>query len=82
MILLLNSNNVNSMGLIFDLAGIVLLFIYGLPPEINPGGKSYRITGETDESEARKYKRYKCWSFVALFLLLIGFMLQLISNYI
>ena len=78
----LSSSNVNSVGLVFDIAGVILLFLFGLSPEVNPNGEMPLMVDQEDESEAKKYKKYKRMSHVALLLLCIGFIFQITSNYI
>ena len=57
---------INSFGLVLDIIGAVLLFFYGLP------------TGLWSFSQGKtNWKQY-----LGLLLLIIGFMLQLISNWI
>ena len=72
---------VNSAGLLLDIIGVILLFCYGLPPDVDREGKQILTWGK-DEEEACKGKRYDRISWVALVLLVIGFTLQIISNWI
>jgi hypothetical protein len=81
------SNIVNSAGLVCDLIGVVLLFIYGLPPSLE-SNKNKGVTA-TDAKAPReigarnkKDDRYKKISYLALALLVVGFMLQLTSNFL
>lgn len=66
-------------GLLFDIAGVVLLFFYGIPPEVNPHGVSFELREGTDEAEKQKWSKYKFRSNIALLLLIIGFGFQLFS---
>ena len=64
---------INSIGLVFDIIGVVLVYLYGLP---NTSSK-YEF-----ESDLDKEKSLKRLSTAGLILIGIGFFLQLISNYL
>ncbi len=71
---------VNSIGLLLDIVGVVLLFRFGLPPGVTRTGAGY-LTWGVDEGEVRKSKLYDRMSWVALALLILGFGLQIASNW-
>ncbi|MDE0624997.1 MAG: hypothetical protein OXH99_01230 [Bryobacterales bacterium] len=71
---------VNSIGLGLDIAGVVLLFFFGLPAEVSRSGALYLSWGANEE-EARKGRRYERISRFALVLLVVGFALQIASNW-
>ena len=74
---------INSAGLVLDIGGVVLLFIYGLPSEVNKsGGVIIEWPDPNSEQEQRKWKSYKRRSHWGLFLLVFGFLLQLVSNWL
>jgi hypothetical protein len=76
------SNYISSAGLFLDLMGAALIWKFGLPAEISRTGAQHRITEEIDRAEvatARRFDRISSWGFVAL---LIGFALQLASNFL
>ena len=75
---------VNSMGLILDIIGVVLLFKYGLPAEVRKTGGMEILYpgGKSDEEAGRKYEYYKLRSRIGLGCLIVGFSLQLISNFV
>ena len=74
---------INSLGLALDIVGVVLIFRYGLPEEVNRTGASYFTNSPDPESEdAKKAKRYDKLSRFGLILLVAGFTLQIISNWI
>ncbi len=74
---------INSAGLAFDIGGVILLFRYGLPAEVSKSGGTRLEWGNPDsEQEQRKWKRYKRRSNWGLFLLVLGFFLQLVSNWL
>ena len=73
---------ISSAGLILDILGVILLFYYGLPEEISKTGRGDLFTWGSHEEEAKKWKRYKKRSYWGLALLVLGFSLQLVSNWI
>lgn len=73
---------VNSLGLLCDIAGAILIFRYGLPEPVNKAGNSWMLLEETDLTEIAKARRYDRLARLGLFLLLFGFAGQLVSNLI
>jgi hypothetical protein len=69
----------NSIGLTLDIAGVVLLFKYGLPAEVSRTGAQVVAYG-SDPDEKKRYKRYQWGGRIGLALLIGGFGLQLASN--
>lgn len=69
----------NAIGLICDIIGVVMLFKYGLPAEVNQHGHSFLIGEQDDEEEKIKWKKYNFLSKIALGFLLLGFVLQFIA---
>ncbi len=78
----MNSNIVNSLGLILDILGAVLIFIFGLPAKIDRDGHGFLIIESDNQEEKAKAKKYDCYSALGLCLLIVGFVLQLISNFL
>jgi len=76
----MNCNDLNSIGLIFDIIGVLLLFKYGLPNDLNKKGLTGMSFVTVNKEEVKKYKRYKRWSYIALSAILIGFIIQILSN--
>lgn len=73
---------VNSIGLVLDIAGALLLWKYGLPEHLSREGHVYFVLNEIDEEEKAKAKKYDRWSHAGLSLLILGFGLQLVSNFL
>jgi len=73
---------INSCGLVANIIGSLLLLKFGLPPKIDPEGHTHITTSQVDESEIAIGRIYKRWSRLAIILLIIGFGLQLISNFV
>ncbi len=76
------SNLLNSIGLILDIVGVVMIWRYGLGEPLSREGKTYLITGQIDESEKAKAKWFDRLSKTGLALILGGFLLQLVSNFV
>lgn len=74
------SNIINIIGLLFDIIGVLVLFKFGLPPDVSRGGLSYYVSLETDRDEERKANKYINISRLALGFIVLGFFFQLISN--
>jgi len=72
----------NSLGLFLDLVGAGLLWKFGLPPRLDPEGHGRIILEQADTSEIEKASCYARRSRFALVLLFLGFVFQLISNYL
>jgi hypothetical protein len=76
------SNCINSIGLISDIIGAGLLWRYGLPAPISRGGVIHLILEQVDEAEKAKAMRYDRLSLLGMALLVFGFLLQLISDFV
>ncbi|MXX73092.1 MAG: hypothetical protein F4Y73_14705 [Gemmatimonadetes bacterium] len=71
---------INTGGLLLDIVGVVLLFRFGLPPDVSRDGAVVWTLG-TDEGEVRKAKRFVWVSWAALGLIVTGFILQIVSTW-
>jgi hypothetical protein len=76
------SNLVNSIGLVCDIMGAVLIWRYGLPAPISRSGAIHFILEQSDETEKAMAKRYDCIARCGIVSLVGGFVLQLISNFL
>ena len=78
------SDIVNSIGLILDIAGVGLLFKYGLQADVTEKGGTTILFGggKSDEEAKREYRFYKRMSRFGLGCLMVGFALQLVSNFV
>ena len=80
---MIESAIVNSIGLAFDIGDVVLLFKYGLPEDVRRSGASYLlINDKPDVAEIEKAKTYDRLGRTGLWLLIGGFALQLVSNWL
>ncbi len=76
------SNFVNSSGLFLDIVGVVLIWRYGLPEPISRTGATYIITEQIDQTEMAKAANYDLLSKLGLGLIITGFLMQIVSNFI
>lgn len=72
----------NLAGLIFDIIGVLGLFRYGLPSDLNKQGHVFYVHEKKNQEQIDKYKVYERNSKISLVLIVIGFLLQLTSNII
>jgi len=78
----MNSTLVNSIGLILDIIGALLLIKFSIPPKIDREGHQHLILEQLDQSEIAKARIFDRWSTFAILLIVAGLILQLVSNYI
>lgn len=71
-----------NLGLLLDAIGVVLVWRFGLPPEISRHGHSSILLEGVDEAEKRKAQIYDWLSRLGLFLIVLGFIVQIIGNLI
>jgi hypothetical protein len=71
---------INVIGLTFDIIGVLMLFKYGLPSDLNKNGHISMVLEQVDNDEIHKYKKYERLSYVALVSIIIGFILQGLST--
>lgn len=74
--------SLNIIGLFLDISGVIILFFYGLPAEVDKNGYNYYIGEEEDGMEKKKYKRYKKISRIGLALIFLGFIFQAGASFI
>jgi hypothetical protein len=82
----MNSACINSLGLIFDMLGALMLWYF--VPEINLVDKAALLKDQTtmvladpNQQQINAYKRRVFLSRAGVILLVVGFTLQLVSNY-
>ena len=73
---------INSLGLLLDIVGVIILWKYGLPESLSREGHISIVTEQIDETEKAKAALYDRWSKFGLFFLITGFVFQLISNFL
>jgi len=67
------------MGLIANLAGVILLFRYGLPYAIRTGGEQTLTTGQQDLEAIKKEAHYSRRGGLGLILIILGTLFQVIG---
>ena len=73
----------NTIGLILNAAGVLLLFYFGMPFRVRTEGKTARTFVLPDQSElVRAERRYDNLGTLGLFLILVGTAFQVYSNWI
>jgi len=85
----MNSATLNSVGLVLDIIGVILLFLYGLQSDAErPHADGHGMIlwpGVVPASESRKldrrWRRHLRLSQLGLALLVLGFVLQIVSNH-
>ena len=75
------STIINSIGLLVDIIGVIILFKYGLPSKINTPPKLLLECG-LKKKEIKENRNIKKYAYFGLIFLLLGFVLQLISNFL
>jgi hypothetical protein len=74
---------IGSIGLVLDIIGVVLLFLYGLPADVTRSGLSPLLLDDRpNPEELQKAKHYDRLGYLGLVLLIAGFALQLLGNLI
>jgi hypothetical protein len=71
----------STIGLLTDIVGVILLFIYGLPSKMIEPPKLL-LESDIDDADLKKNAFITRMSYLGLSLLIIGFMLQLISVWV
>jgi hypothetical protein len=73
---------ISSIGLLFDMVGAVIIFRFGIPQRIDRSGHAFITDPEKNEEEKNKARLYDRISFCGISLLVIGFALQGVANWI
>ncbi len=74
------STILTGIGLVANIVGVVLLYFFGLPAHISRGGHRSRVAEPRDEVngvEAQRARLYDLLARVGIWLLIVGFALQL-----
>lgn len=74
------SQIISSVGLVLDVAGVAVLFVYGPPQPDFQEDDAVVVTNEAQQAAARALKQtFKFRSRIGLSLLVAGFLLQLLG---
>ena len=72
----------STVGLTLDIIGVVMLFRYGLPENVSRKGHSHLLLEATDQREIDMARKYDRLARAALALIVIGFTIQILGNWI
>ena len=72
----------NVVGLLLGLAGVLLLFRYGMPYQVRTGGYRTRIIAGQDQDRIRLERRYDRFGWVGVACIVAGTVCQIIANLI
>jgi hypothetical protein len=75
------ARSLNSLGLIFNIFGVILIYRYGLPEDVRRQGLFFLALQKEDQNEKEKAKKYDRRARLGLILLFLGFIFQLVSDY-
>jgi hypothetical protein len=70
----------NIIGLIVDLVGILLLFVFQMPFQVRTGGAVPYVAEKPDQSQIAKEKAYDIFSWIGLALVVLGVACQVKAN--
>lgn len=71
----------STLGLLADIIGVLIAFRYGLPSQIDIGElRRLEESESTEITRLRKNQKIRCWAYLGLAFLLLGFILQLIGS--
>jgi hypothetical protein len=68
----MSANILNIAGLLMNLAGVILLFRYGMPYRVRTEGATYLITEAVDKREVTTERRYDLLGKLGLVLIVTG----------
>jgi hypothetical protein len=77
-------NILTSIGLILDILGVIMLFMYGLPSNVKENGSGFGGSENEEQRQKRllNNKTIKMKAQFGLGLLITGFLFQLLANFI
>ncbi|MEJ1971837.1 MAG: hypothetical protein WDM96_04905 [Lacunisphaera sp.] len=78
----LYSADISLVGLCMDFSGAILIWMYGLPGELNKSGFKPAVGYPADDSTLKKIAQYGRMASIGLVLLIAGFALQAVATYL
>lgn len=69
-----------AIGLVLDIIGAYLIYKFGLPEEVSKSGTVNLVIEEEDPEEIEKARKYDKLSKLGFYILIAGFILQLVSS--
>lgn len=76
----MNCLNLSQIGLIMDMIGVILLFMYGLPSKYKIG--SNFTDGFTSDKQKLLNRKVRIGSYTGLSLMLLGFIFQFVFQFL
>jgi hypothetical protein len=74
---------ISSIWLLFDIIGAILISIYGITQSLNKDWYSWILFNTWEKEEIKKeYRKHKKWSNTWIWLIILWFVLQFLSNYL
>ena len=73
----------NVFGLVANLLGVILLFLFGMPFRIRTGGETFYVrSGVPDQRVIRTEERYERWGMLGLILIVLGTAAQMAAIFL
>lgn len=72
----------NSVGLLLALAGVLLLFRYGMPYQVRRGGASYLVLEGVDQQQIKLERRYDRFAWLGLIFIVVATVCQIVANWL
>ncbi|WP_439407213.1 hypothetical protein [Legionella bozemanae] len=80
MIIKIGENYINIVSYIFGFIGSLIIYIYGIPNQIDTGGQISMVLEQEDEEEKIKIKKFRKFSKFGLSLIALSFLFQIILS--
>ena len=72
----------NTVGLVFNLVGVLLLFRYGMPYRTRTGGSGFLMVEQKDSAAISLEEQHDFLGYVGLCLIILGTVLQIVANWV
>lgn len=69
-----------SFGLVLGIFGAIMLWKFGLPPDVRRGGVGFLQLEQHDPEEEAKAKRYDLLANIAIWMIVASFVLQFLAS--
>ena len=81
--LLADNKTLNSIGLLLTIAGILLLFLYGMPYQVRTGGViQFEADNPRDRNQIELERSYDRFGWVGLVYVVLGTLFQVAANWL
>ena len=78
----MSSTTLNTIGLLLDIIGALLILVFWVAPQTAFKGKIVTSEDEYSKKDRKKFGYMKLLAQLGMGLLILGFLLQVLSNYI